>query len=177
MRLVRSVEIAMRDHVETVVAGVAEFLAGTTLPERSLRLQDEAESDLVAFYQDRDDAELAWQLVREYIEEENAGDRDALMRLRRTLDEVDDNVLLEPKLVSGLREIGSLEPLAYFDPDFFWWLPAERGECQLPGPRRDQYLARYVEQKISDAMCSRYQRHLQQCNYCHEQVEIARRVG
>jgi len=174
----RKIEIGVRRNLEPILVELGKFMSESALPAKVQALtQSPKDGALQAdFYQDRTASELAWQIAKEYVDEEMAKNWEVIGKVRDILDKVDDEILFHRELVESLQKIGGEEPLCYFDPDFFWWLPAERGECYLPSHRRNEYMAMNEENLLSSALKPDFMQHFLTCRQCRELYEMLRGI-
>ena len=166
----RKIEVAVRRKFPPTLDALGNFMAQSNLAQEAGQLlaAPNDEDALLSFYQDRDDAQLAWQIAQEYTDDECPPNYAVIGQIRRQLDAVDDLILFDAGVVQKLQRVGSLEPVAYADPDFFWWLPADLGSCHLPVHRRDEYMARYVGGALSALLQQQFIGHLHKCQDCRE---------
>jgi hypothetical protein len=174
----RGIEVAVRKNFAAALGALGKFMAQSNLAQEAKQLLDSPDDEdiLLSFYQDRDDAQLAWQVAQEYTDDECPPNYAVIGQIRRLLENIDDLVLFQPSVVENLRRIGTLEPVAYADPDFFWWLPAERGSCYLPSHRRDEYMARYADGTFPASLRRQYDEHLQKCHDCRTRLTASATV-
>ena len=169
----REVEIEVRRDFENVLGACGEFVERLELPKLARSFLDSRdEASLSSFYRQRDDAELALRLVKEYSEDEEPQNWRVVGRMDDLLEEADDVVLLEPEMVEKLRALGAGEEARHYDPDFFWWLPGERGDCYLPAHRRDGYLAMHADGEMGEPLKAGYARHLAMCADCRAHARL-----
>lgn len=166
----REIEVEVRKNLSATLEALGKFMSQSCLHQEAGRILNapDDEDALRSFYLDRDNAQLAWQVAQEYTDDECPPNYTVIGQVRKLLDEADDLVLFDADLVQRLRHLGESEPVSYADPDFFWWLPAERGACHLPGHRRDEYMARYVDGCLPSESNILWPRHLMSCQDCRE---------
>ncbi len=178
----RIIEVEVRSNLSKVIRGYAEFMRNSNLRKAAelLKTKDRVANELSDFFKARDEAELAWHLIKEYIEEENSPDWQVIGEVRAKLNEIDDIVLFDYDIVQALQQIGQREVVCYCDYDFFWWLPRPKGTwqtaggsdtCYLPAHRCSEYVATYVENPLG---MKDFELHLAKCSFCSTQVQILR---
>jgi len=173
-RKLREIEIEVRHHLETILDAFGAFMEGSTLLELAAKMQENPEDNILnKFFDERDNSELAWQIAKEYTEEEYPHNWGIIGNIRDFLDKVDDMVLLNKDMVMHLRQIGNLRELiyemAYCDPEFFWWFPHLKKGCYLPHRRRDEYIA-------DSEVKADFLRHLLSCPDCQERRKMSKEM-
>jgi len=169
----REVEIAVRRDFENVLGAFAANVEALELPRLANAFAKSGGAAGVSYYSDvRDDAELALRLAKEYAEDEEPQNWRLIGQIEDRLEEADDVVLLEREMVEKLRALGAGEEARHYDPDFFWWLPGERGDCYLPAHRRDGYLAMHADGEMGEPLKAGYARHLAMCADCRAHARL-----
>ncbi|MBI4215354.1 MAG: hypothetical protein HY602_01360 [Parcubacteria group bacterium] len=172
-------EVFLRSNLKTALEAFGKFMDKSTLPERVC--EGLGDADIVAFYHDRDAAELALQMAVHCVDQQfHSGfmavpNFSILGKVRRILDEVDDLILFSPSIIEKMRELGALEPAVRYDADFFWWLPSDRdNRCWLPGRRCWDYISGYMENRLSVRIRDLFQKHLQNCVLCDDLLAMVK---
>lgn len=170
----RALEVEVRKRWQPTLEALGKFMAQSTLLQQAVQLTatPDDEDMQLSFYQDRDDAQLAWQVAQEYTDDEAPANYPIIGQIRSQLEAVDDIVLFHADVVAGLRRIGELEPVAYADRDLFWWLPCAHGDCHLPAHRRDDYMAQYADGCLPGETKTAWARHLMSCQDCRERWQM-----
>ena len=172
----RKVELMARKDMANFVTHYETFMQGALLHKYAKALDKELDEDSVdQFLQLRDESQMVFEILQEYVEEENYPTR-VLPKVRDYhLIQVDSEVLWDKSKVKAIQGLVIYSPTPpALDTEIFWWWSKSAYEdgCWLPGYFRDRHIAASIDKVLEEPQKLSLQYHLQGCPDCQTQYEM-----
>ena len=166
----REIENVLREDIASVVNSYGAFVKESGFDEEAGRLDEEA------FLRQRDEHQMAFEIFREYVEEEGHP-TPVLASAREYLFVVDNAVVWNRKKVEAIRRAAlrrSVPPA--LDTDIFWWWRKPEENCWVPFGIRNLWIAAHSDGLASQGTLKKFekkfQQHLRNCSSCQEECAM-----